>query len=37
MIVSINKFDPNPFWNNATDNIDILQDKTCTALFDQNG
>jgi hypothetical protein len=32
-----NEFDPNGFWIEAIDNIDILLSDQCTSLFDQNG
>lgn len=30
-------FDPNPFWSIELKDVDILNDKRCTDLFDQNG
>jgi len=35
--LSHNEFDPNGFWINATDDIDVLLSGQCVNLFDQNG
>ena len=37
MYVANTTFDPAVTWNNELVNIDILNDVTCTNLFDQNG